>query len=378
VKQRAPFPRQRSRALLPSGVPHDLSTLLTRAAPPDAASVRPRFCLRRLGLIALAACVVALAAVGLASVDLAAALGSLAGADPQMLAAAIALYALGQTMSGGMWMVCQRAGGVRGIPMGTQLGMHWVSRAACELLPASLGEAVRVAVVRRHAGGARAGICRIAGGVAGYKAIDAVVTGAVVLALALIVPMPGPAGAVRWSAVAVVVALAGAALAWRLGATRHLLRLVPRRARLGARRIGEGAGILRDPAGARSAALLGLAALVVRVLSLAALLLALGAPAEAAALAFCVITLAGAIPGAPGGAGAREVVLIPALVLAHGISAPTALAFSVAVQAVALGTSLAIAAVALAWFGPGLVRGRTAPVADEPELVGPAPEPATS
>lgn len=312
----------------------------------------------------------AVAAVGLMQLDLSAAGGALAAADPQMLAAALAFYALGQTVSGVMWAVCQGAGGVRGISLGTMLGMHWVARAACELTPAGLGEAARVGIVRRHPAGRAAGGWRIVGGLAGYKVVDAAVTGIAVMVVAMAVPLPGPAAGLRWMAVGTLVALAAAALAWRLGAGHLLARLLPRRARTAARGVGEGAAVLRDGSAARGAAALGLGALVCRMLSLACLMVALGAPAQAAALAFGVIVLAGTVPAAPGGAGAREVMMIPALALAYGIDTSTALAFSVAVQAVSLTASLTLGAAALAWLGPGLLRGR-----GEPEEVVPAPAP---
>jgi uncharacterized membrane protein YbhN (UPF0104 family) len=226
------------------------------------------------------------------------------------------------------------------------------------LLPANLGEAARVALVRRHPAGERAGGWRIAGGIAGYKAIDAAVTSAAVLVIAMAAPLPGPAGGLRWTALAAVLAVAAAAVAWRLGAARRMVALMPRRTRRAVERLAEGAGVLGDGGAARTAALLGLLAVLARVLSLAALLAALGAPPQAAALAFSVIVLAGVVPAAPGGAGTRELVLIPALALAYGMPASDALAFSLAVQAAALGTSLAVGAAALAWLGPGLLSGR--------------------
>ena len=58
-----------------------------------------------------------------------------------MLATGIGFYFLAQTISGAMWAVCQEAGGVRGISLPTTLGLHWIARASCELLPANLGEA---------------------------------------------------------------------------------------------------------------------------------------------------------------------------------------------------------------------------------------------
>jgi uncharacterized membrane protein YbhN (UPF0104 family) len=347
-------------ATVPGGL-HAARDLSPPAAHPRVAARRLRSP-RAWVAAAIVAAVVALGAVGAATLDLGGAAGALAGADPQMLAAAIALYALGQTISGAMWAVCQGAGGVR-IPLPTTLGMHWIARGACELLPASLGEAVRVGVVRRHPAGAAVGGWRIVGGLGGYKAVDAAVTGLAVLTMAMIVPLPGPAAGLRWTAVGTVAILLALGAAWRLGAGRRIARAVPTRARAAARGLGDGAGVLADRAASRTAAALALLAIVARLLSLTALLLALGAPPQAAALAYCVIVLAGVIPGAPGGAGAREMVLIPALALAHGVPTTTALAFSLAVQATALATSLVLGAAALAWLGPRLVRGAPEPVA---------------
>ena len=288
--------------------------------------------------------------LALSQIDPAAVGSALAGADPALLGVAVGAYVLGQTLSGAMWATCQRAGGVRGLSLSTALGMHWVARGACELLPASMGEAVRVGIVRRHPSGAEAGAWRIAGGVAGYKLVDAAVTGIAVLAIALVTPMPGPAGGLRWTALGALGAVAVIAVAWRLGALRPVLRLLPGRTRDAAGRLGDGAAVVTDGRAASTAAAYGLLAALARILSLGALLAALGVPAAAAGLAFTVIVLAGAIPGAPGGAGARELVLVPALALAHGVSAESALAFSVMVQATALGTTLVVAAVALAWL----------------------------
>lgn len=326
---------------------------------------------RRLVIVASVLGIGAAALFALLQADLGALGASLAGADPALLGVAVGAYLLGQTLSGTMWARCQRAGGVHGVPTSVALGIHWVARTACELLPASLGEAVRVALVRRHPGGAAAGSWRIAGGIAGYKAIDAAVTGAFVLVLMLVSPPPGPASGLRWTAVAVVVAVIAAALAWRLGGPGRFLRVVPRRARGALSGLGEGAGVLTDAPAARTSSILGVGAVLARVASLGALLAAFGAPAQAAGLAFAVIVMAGAVPGLPGGAGARELVLVPALALAHAVPAETALAFSLAVQAVALVTTLAAGALSMIWLW--LVhRGAGEPVRADPEA---APSP---
>jgi hypothetical protein len=189
------------------------------------------------------------------------------------------------------------------------------------------------------------------------------VTGLAVLAIALAAPLPGPASGLRWTAAGTLAVLVAVALAWRLGALRAVVRALPARVRTGAMAVGHGAAVLGSPAAARSAALLAVGAIAARLLSLAALLAALDAPPQAAALAFCVIVLAGVIPAAPGGAGARELVLVPALALAYGIPGDEALAFSIAVQGTALAASLAVGAAALAAIAPG-VMGRWAAQAE--------------
>ena len=348
----------RAAATVPAG--HACPHLLIDASTPSAVAARRRPAPRSFAVVLLGLILAAAVVMGLTQVDLGMAAAALAGADGQMLAIGIVLYALGQTISGVMWAVCQQAGGVRGISLPTTLGLHWIARAACEILPANLGEAVRVGLVRRHPVGVAAGGWRITGGIAGYKAIDAVVTAAAVLAIAVASPLPGPAASLRWTALVAIGAVVAAAIAWRLGAARRIARLLPVRVRGVAARLGEGAGVLRDGGAARAAAGLGIASLVARVHSLAALLAAIGAPPQAAALAFSVIVLAGIVPGAPGGAGTREVLLIPVLVLAYGMPAGTALAFSLTVQAASLGVSLVAGLVALAWLGPNLISRRRA------------------
>ncbi len=347
------------------------STPLTEPNPPTAVDTRRRRSPRTVAVAFLGLVIAAAMAVGIGQVDIGGAASALAHADGRLLASSIILYALAQTISGAMWAVCQDAGGVRGVPLRTTLGLHWIARASCEVLPANLGEAVRVGLVTRHPAGSRAGGWRVTGGIAGYKAIDGAVTGAAVLAVAVASPLPGAAGSLRWTALAALVAVAAAVLAWRFGGAGRILRLIPRRLHGAASRIGEGAGVLRDGSAARTAAILALLSLVARVLSLAALLAAIGAPPQAAALAFSVIVLAGIVPAAPGGAGTREVLLIPALALAYGMPTSTALAFSVAVQATGLGISLLMGAAALAWLGPRLVFRR----GEEPHLEE-LPEPA--
>lgn len=301
------------------------------------------------GILVLGA--LGLSVIGLAGIDSGAVASAMTGADPRWLALAIVMYAISGTLSGAMWVRCQEAGGVDGIPVGTGLGLHWMSRAACELLPASLGEGVRVGLVRRHPGGRTAGTWRITGSLAGYKALDGIVTAVVVLTIALATPLPGPAANLRWTAAALIGGVVVIALVWRVAGLGRLVRFVPDRILHPGRRLACGAGVLSDARAAGSASLLGLGSILTRVVSLGALLAAFGISPAAAGLTFCVIVLSGILPGAPGGAGARELVLVPALAIAHGVPSGTALAFSLAIQITALGTSLAIGLLALSLLG---------------------------
>lgn len=311
------------------------------------------------------AAAVLMAVVGVVSGDLSTVGASLASADRDLVVLAALLYAVGQSMSGLMWGSCQRAGGVTGIGWGQTLSLHWISRAACETLPASLGEAVRVALVRRHHAGREAGTWRIAGGLAAYKALDGVVTGVTVLGILLAAPLPAQIAALRTTAV-VAVAVGMAVLLLALRASGRGTG----RGRVGRMLAGvrDGAAVLRRPGEVRGAGLLGLGAIVARVASLAALLAAFQAPAGAALMVFAVIVLAGLLPLAPGGAGAREALLVPALAAGGAVPAHTALAFSVSIQGVALVVTLAGAAVAAV-----VARRRTEVL---PEVLVAEPEPA--
>lgn len=308
------------------------------------------------------------ALVTLLSGDAAGLVAALGGADLDLVILAAVLYAVGQSLSGLMWGACQRAGGVGDMPWTHVLSLHWVSRAACETLPASLGEAVRVAMVRRHPAGAVAGTWRITGGLAAYKALDAVVTGAVVLAILVAAPLPPQVAGLRTTALIALAAGVVILLVARRSGLGGRLRL-PVRVRRALRGVRDGAAVLRRPREVRAAALLGIAAIAARLAALAALLAAFSAPPGAALLVFAVIVLSGVVPLTPGGAGAREALLVPALAAAHAVPAATALAVSVSVQATSLVVSLLLGGVAL------LHRRRVpvaVPAADDDAAVAPA------
>lgn len=261
--------------------------------------------------------------------------------------ASAAAYAAGQIASGLVWGVGLRAGGVPGVGRRHVLSAHWIGHGACELLPAQLGHVVRFAAIRRHPAAAAGGGLRIAGSVGAWKVVDGLVTFVVVAIAAMVMPLPASAGGLRWLAGGT---LAGLLIALyvltRVGPSRVARRLPARVAGL-VRGLGEGAAVLASRRDAAAAVGLQLVAICGRVVSLAALLHAFGMPAEAALLVFALMVLAGVVAISPGNVGVRDAALVPALVATYGLSAEPALAFSLGIQATALGVSLLGAAVAL-------------------------------
>jgi uncharacterized membrane protein YbhN (UPF0104 family) len=261
--------------------------------------------------------------------------------------ASAAAYAAGQVASGLVWGVGLRAGGMRGVGRRHVQSAHWIGHGACELLPAQLGHVARYAAIRRHPAARAGGGLRIAGSVGAWKVVDGLVTFVVVAIAAMVMPLPDGLGGLRW--------LAGATLAGLLVALVVLSRVGPGRvasllpARLASvvRGLAEGAAVLTRRRDAAAAVGLQLVAICGRVVSLAALLHAFGMPAEAALLVFALMVLTGLLAISPGGVGVRDAALVPALVATYGLGTEPALAFSLGIQATALGVSLLGAAIAL-------------------------------
>lgn len=265
---------------------------------------------------------------------------------PWVVASAV-VYGAGQYVSGLVWGVGLRAGGVRGVGHRHVLGAHWLGHGAGELLPAQLGHVVRFAAIRRHPAAAAGGGLRIAGSVGAWKVVDGLVTFVVVAVATMVMPLPDGLGGLRWVAAATLAGLVAAlVVAARVGPGRMAGRL-PRRIAAVVRGLAEGAAVLGRRRDAAAAVALQLVAICARVVSLALLLHAFGMPAEAALLAFAMLVLSGVLAISPGGVGVREAALVPALVATYGLGAEPALAFSLGIQATALGVSLLGAAVAL-------------------------------
>jgi uncharacterized membrane protein YbhN (UPF0104 family) len=304
---------------------------------------------RRCLLVAGAAVLLALASWGAAhAIQPGALADAFAAVSWPWVAASGVVYAAGQVASGLVWGVGLRAGGMRGVGRRHVQSAHWLGHSACEVLPAQLGHVVRYAAIRRHPAAAAGGGLRIAGSVGAWKVVDGLVTFVVVAVAAMVMPLPAGLGGLRWIAGATLVGLLVSLLiASRVGPAR-VARLLPERIAGVVRGLAEGAALLARRRDAAAAVGIQLLAICCRVVSLAALLHAFGMPAEAALLVFALMVLAGVVAISPGNVGVRDAAMVPALVATYGLSAEPALAFSLGIQATALGVSLLGAAVALA------------------------------
>ncbi len=317
---------------------------------------------RRAALIAVTLLGTGLAVYGLqAAIDPGALGAAFAAVRWEWIVLSAVAYAVSQTTAGLVWRVGLSAGGLGAVGRGHAIGTHWMARGAGELLPAQLGEGVRVATVRRHPATSDGGCARIAGSLGAYKLIDGIGNFAVVGLLTLVIPLPGPVANLRWIVLGVLAgALTFGLIVNRVGLERATAHL-PRRVSHAVENVVNGAALLGDGRRVAGAfALHGLSA-TARIVSLGALLLAFGLPFQAALLVFAVLVMASLIPISPGGVGVREAALVPALVAAYGLSADSVLAFSLSIQATVLAVSLLGGLIALAHHHTGLRRVRALP-----------------
>lgn len=335
------------------------------AASPRATHLLSSIPAKRVALAAAVIAATALAGWGLASaVDPAALQAAFAGVRWEWVALAGVAYALSQSASAFVWRVGLSAGGLGGVGPGHVLSSHWIGRGAAELLPAQLGEGVRLAAMRRHPETTHEGGCaRIAGSLGAFKLVDGLGNFALVGLLTLVIPLPGPAAHLRWIAAAALgVAVVGGLVLWRLRARGAALRL-PGAAGRALNNAARGAAMLGDRRQTLGAFGLHFVAAAGRIISLAALLLAFGMPASAALLAYALLVVSALLPISPGGIGVREAALVPALVAAYGLGTDLAIAYSLSIQATVLAVSLVGALIAVAYHELAMPPARPAAAA---------------
>jgi uncharacterized membrane protein YbhN (UPF0104 family) len=279
--------------------------------------------------------------VGVRGLDLGALAAALAQVDGGWLAAAAALQGLSLLFGGLAWQVGMSAGVAR-LPVRHVVAAHWIGQAANTLLPARLGEVARVMAVRRHVEGGAAA-ARIAGSLAAQRLLGGVASFVVVVTVILVLPLPGLLGTFRpWAGGALGLAVLLALVLPRLGLGRRAGGKVPERLRAVAAHVLNGARVLRAGRARDLSLVIHMGELGAQLGSIIALLRAFDVqvPLSAALLVFCLLALASVLPSLPGGVGFNQAAVVAPLGSLYGVGAPVALAFSLGMQATAVGVAL--------------------------------------
>ena len=252
------------------------------------------------------------------------------------IGAAAAANAVNIVAQGYAWKLGLGAGGMGAVRARYAIAATWIGKAANQLLPGKVGEVARIAVIRGHVEPEHRQISRIVGSVLAQRVLNIVATLIVIGATALAMPMPAAVPGGRWTAPVVIGAIAAVALAAVVAGRAR----APRTGEGGAirralRSTVEGAGLLRP--GRLSACALGLhlVALAAQFAMMEFLLRGfdVAAPLTAPLLIIALVGIAGAVPGAPGGAGLNQAALVAPLGALYGVTPATALAFALGLQA---------------------------------------------
>ena len=279
--------------------------------------------------------------LGVRGLDVGALAAALAQVHGGWLAAAAALQGLSLLFGALAWQVGLTAAVAR-VPVRRVVAAHWIGQAANSLLPARLGEVARVMTLRRHVGG-EAPAARIAGSLAAQRLLGGVSSFVVVVAVVLVLPLPGLLGSLRpWAAGALGLAVLLALVYPRLGLETRVLGRTPGRLRGVAADVADGARILRAGRARTVSLAIHMGELGAQLGSIIALLRAfqVQVPLSAALVVFCLLALASALPSLPGGLGFNQAAVVAPLGSIYGVAAPAALAFSLGMQATGLAVAL--------------------------------------
>ena len=246
---------------------------------------------------------------------------------------------------GWAWRIGLKAGGTGRVATRHAIAATWLGKAGNQLLPGKVGEIARIAMIRSHIAPDRRQLSRIIGSVVAQRAFSFLATFVIVVIVASVMPLPMHVPGGRWAPaaafvvlVAIIVALTIAKPFTRSGGTARSGRF-----RSMITGFAGGAGLLRPSRAAAMALGAHLIAVSAQLAMLEFLLRGfdVGAPPTAPLLIVALVGIVGAVPGAPGGAGLNQAALVAPLGAAYGISATSALAFALGLQA-----TLAVVAVA--------------------------------
>ena len=261
------------------------------------------------------------------------------------VAAAVGANVVNIVAQGWAWRIGLQAGGTGRVATRHAIAATWLGKAGNQLLPGKVGEVARIAMIRSHIAPDRRQLSRIIGSVVAQRAFSFLATFVMVVIVASVAPLPIHVPGGRWAPaaalvafVAIVTALCIARPFTRSGGTVRSGRL---RSMMTA--FATGAGLLRPSRAAATALGAHLIAVSAQLTMLECLLRGFDvvAPPTAPLLIVALVGIVGAVPGAPGGAGLNQAVLVAPLGAAYGISATSALAFALGLQA-----TLAVVAVA--------------------------------
>jgi phosphatidyl-myo-inositol alpha-mannosyltransferase len=206
-------------------------------------------------------------------------------------------------------------------------------------------------MIRSHIAPDRRQVSRIVGSVVAQRAFSFLATFIIVVIVASLMPLPVDFPGGRWAPAAALVALVAiiAALSKAKPFARSAGTAPTGRFRSIMVGFAGGAGLLRPGRAAATALGAHLIAISAQLTMLECLLRGFDvvAPATAPLLIVALVAIVGAVPGTPGGAGLNQAALVTPLGAAYGISATSALAFALGLQAMLAAVAVAGGLVAI-------------------------------
>ena len=245
---------------------------------------------------------------------------------------------------GWAWRIGLHAGGTGPVATRHAIAATWIGKAGNQLLPGKVGEIARIAMIRSHIAPDRREVSRIVGSLAAQRAFNFLATFVIVVVVASVMPLPIYVPGGRWApAAALGVLLATVAALYVKKPFKRTRTAGSGRLRSMTLAFAGGAGLLRPGRAAATALGAHLIAVSAQLTMLECLLRGFDvtAPPTAPLLIIALVGVVGAVPGAPGGVGLNQAALVAPLGAAYGISASSALAFALGMQA-----TLAVVAVA--------------------------------
>ena len=273
---------------------------------------------------------------------------SLAGVSPVVLAIAVALHVGKLAAEARAWhWIVRYAHGLRPIPFGTTLGAFVSSIGANAVLPARVGEALRVGVIKRRVDGSST--LTIVSTIVLETGIEVVFGAAVIVAVLLTGKSLGATGPLAHGPSVVAASPVALTVAGAVACVLLVLAVALRgRARGIVRRMAAGFAILRSPrAFVVRVFSWKVVAWTLRLASVYAFLLAFRVPAApwTAVAVVAAQNLAAAIPLLPGNAGTQQAAI--GVALAGTAGAAAVLGFGIGMQAATAVADLVLGAAAL-------------------------------